>query len=118
MIVDRSDPDMPVIRVGGDLAYTTASPLRSEIDRELQAGPATLVLDFANLQFIDSTGLSIIVHTWREGLRDGVTLRLRAVPRFLETILDMTGVTNLLARSTSGDAPLGTEPDGQPTVTA
>ncbi|MEV6691903.1 STAS domain-containing protein [Micromonospora sp. NPDC051196] len=118
MSVDRSDPDVPVIRVGGDLAYTTASPLRTEIDRELLAGPAALVLDFADLQFIDSTGLSIIVHAWREGLRDGVTLRLRAVPRFLETILDMTGVTGLLARSISGDGPVSTEPDGQPTVTA
>ena len=118
MSVDRSDPDTPVIRVGGDLAYTTASPLRTEIDRELRAGPTALVLDFTDLQFIDSTGLSVIVHAWREGLRDGVTLRLQAVPRFLETILDMTGVTGLLARSMSGDEPASAGPDGQPTVTA
>ncbi|TCB94332.1 anti-sigma factor antagonist [Micromonospora zingiberis] len=109
---------MPVIRVGGDLAYTTASPLRTEVDRELRAGPAVLVLDFADLQFIDSTGLSVIVHAWRAGQQEGVTLRLCAVPRFLETILDMTGVTGLLARPVSGDGPVTTGPDGQPTATA
>ncbi|RIV41623.1 anti-sigma factor antagonist [Micromonospora radicis] len=118
MSVDRADPDTAVIRVSGDLAYTTASPLHAEIDRALQARPGLLVLDFAGLQFIDSTGLSVIVHAWREGQKSGIVLRLRAVPRFLETILDMTGVTGLLARPVGPGAPVTSEPDGQPTVTA
>ncbi|MFF5216871.1 STAS domain-containing protein [Micromonospora sp. NPDC000442] len=108
MSVDRSNPDAPVIKVVGDLAYTTAAPLRAEIDRLMSTDPTTLVLDFGGLQFIDSTGLSVIVHSWREGQQRGIRLRLRTVPRFLETILDMTGVTGLLAR----------EPDDQAPVTA
>jgi anti-anti-sigma factor len=113
MSVDRSDPDASVITVVGDLAYTTAAPLRAEIDRLMSAVPATLVLDFGGLKFIDSTGLSVIVHAWRECQQRGLRLRLKAVPRFLETILDMTGVTGLLARE-----PAGSEPDGQSPVTA
>ncbi|MFI7553406.1 STAS domain-containing protein [Micromonospora sediminimaris] len=113
MSVDRSDPDAPVIKVVGDLAYTTAAPLQAEIDRWMSTDPRTLVLDFGGLQFIDSTGLSVIVHAWREGQQRSVRLRLRAVPRFLETILGMTGVTSLLARE-----PAGTEPDDQSPVTA
>ncbi|WBB51376.1 STAS domain-containing protein [Verrucosispora sp. WMMA2044] len=102
-----------MIRVVGDLAYTTAAPLRAEIDRTMGTDPTTLVLDFGGLQFIDSTGLSVIVHAWREAQQRSVRLRLRAVPRFLETILDMTGVTGLLSRE-----PASTEPDGQTPVTA
>ncbi|WP_307868342.1 STAS domain-containing protein [Micromonospora sp. C95] len=102
-----------MIRVVGDLAYTTAAPLRAEIDRTMGTAPTTLELDFGGLQFIDSTGLAVIVHAWREGQQRGIRLRLRAVPRFLGTILDMTGVTGLLARE-----PDGTEPDGQSPVTA
>ncbi|MER6755325.1 STAS domain-containing protein [Micromonospora echinofusca] len=101
MTVDRSDPATAHIRVGGDLAYTTAGPLRAEVDRVLADAPATLVLDFSDLLFIDSTGLGVIVHAWREGQQCGTALRLHAVPRFLGTILDMTGVTGLL------DRPLG-----------
>ncbi|WP_263407318.1 STAS domain-containing protein [Micromonospora craniellae] len=108
---------MPVIRVGGDLAYTTATPLRMEVDRLLGTDPATLVFDFTELQFIDSTGLSVIVHAWREGQQHGSTVQLSAVPRFLETILDMTGVTGLLARPV-GDGGPATGPQGQPTITA
>ncbi|WBC15599.1 STAS domain-containing protein [Micromonospora sp. WMMA1998] len=96
--MDRSDPSVPVVRVGGDLAYATAAPLRAEIDRLLAERPRALVLDFGDLLFLDSTGLSVIVHAWREGQHAGTAIELRAVPRFLETILDMTGVTGLLQR--------------------
>ncbi|MFR9776854.1 STAS domain-containing protein [Micromonospora sp. MS34] len=96
--VDRSNPATPVIRVDGDLAFATAAPLRTEVDRLLAASPGTLVLDFADLLFIDSTGLSVIVHAWREGQQGGTAIELRDTPRFLDTILDMTGVTGLLAR--------------------
>ncbi|MEU0960092.1 STAS domain-containing protein [Micromonospora aurantiaca (nom. illeg.)] len=103
--MDRSNPAVPVVVVGGDLAYATAGPLRAEIDRLLTARPTTLVFDFGDLQFMDSTGLSVIVHAWREGQHAGTAIELRAVPRFLETILDLTGVTGLLDRSPVDDAP-------------
>ncbi|WP_307826129.1 STAS domain-containing protein [Micromonospora humida] len=98
MSVDRSDPGAPVLSVGGELAYATSRPVRVEVDRVLVERPAVVVFDFSGLTFIDSTGLSVIVHAWREGQRVGTLVRLRAVPRFLTTILDMTGITGLLAR--------------------
>ncbi|MCI4061081.1 STAS domain-containing protein [Micromonospora sp. R77] len=101
--VDRTDPHAPVVLIGGDLAFTTAAPLRTEVDRLLAEAPPVIVLDFADLLFIDSTGLAVIVHAWREGQQGGTALRLRATPRFLETILDMTGVTGLLARPQPGE---------------
>ncbi|MGC1211627.1 MAG: STAS domain-containing protein [Micromonospora sp.] len=96
--VDPSDPGAPVIKVGGDLAFTTAAPVRAEVDRLLAERPPAIVLDFGELLFIDSTGLSVIVHAWREGQQSGTAIRLLDTPRFLETILDMTGVSGLLAR--------------------
>ncbi|WP_434740208.1 STAS domain-containing protein [Micromonospora sp. SH-82] len=100
--VDHTDPDAPVIRIGGDLAYATARPLRVEVERMLATHPSTIVLDFADLLFIDSTGLSVIVHAWREGQPAGTAIVLQSTPRFLDTILDMTGVTGLLARPLLG----------------
>lgn len=107
MSVDRSDPDMPLIRVGGDLAYLTAAPLRAEVDRVLAEAPRGIVLDFADLVFIDNSGLGVIVHAWREGQEVGTTLRLRAVPRFLATILDITGVAALLDRPLPATSTVG-----------
>ncbi|MET7470818.1 STAS domain-containing protein [Micromonospora sp. NPDC005686] len=103
--VDRSDPAVPELVVGGELAYATTGPLRAEIDRLLAGRPRTLVFDFGDLEFMDSSGLSVIVHAWREGQQAGTAIELRAVPRFLETILDLTGVTGLLDRAPVDDTP-------------
>ncbi|TDC66829.1 anti-sigma factor antagonist [Micromonospora sp. KC207] len=119
MSVDLSDPDAPLIRVGGDLAFTTAAPLRREVDRQLAGRPSVLVLDFAGLRFIDSTGLSVIVHAWREGQQCDTAIRLRSTPRFLDTILDMTGVTGLLARSLpDGERSYGASGSRRPAASA
>ncbi|WP_435208755.1 STAS domain-containing protein [Micromonospora sp. bgisy143] len=112
MSVDRSDPDVPLIRVGGELAYATSAPLQAEVDRILADAPRAIVLDFADLVFIDSTGLAVIVHAWREGQAIGAALRLRAVPRFLATILDITGVATLIGRPLPSTGP-GVGPDAE-----
>ncbi|NJP35537.1 STAS domain-containing protein [Micromonospora sp. HSS6-12] len=118
MAVDRSNPDAPLIRVTGDLAYTTAGPLRNEVDRILAELPPALVFDFADLHFIDSTGLGVIVHAWREGQTGGTVIELRTVPRFLETILDLTGVAGLLARPVTDNGPDTGDPAERPVAPA
>lgn len=96
--VDDSDPEAPLINVAGDLDFTTAAPLRTALEHVLASRPPALVLDFGGLVFIDSTGLAVIVHAWREGHQHGTAIRLRSTPRFLKTILDITGVSGLLTR--------------------
>jgi anti-anti-sigma factor len=105
--VDTGAPDAPVVLVGGDLDYGNAARLRSTVERLLDEAPRTIVLDFAGLTFMDSTGLSIIVQAWQEGTEHGTLIQLRSTPRFLESILDITGVGSLLSRQSraagSGD---------------
>lgn len=105
MSIDDSDATAPLVTVAGDLDFTTAAPLRAALDHLLAARPSTIVLDFDGLLFIDSTGLAVIVHTWQQGHQNGTVIRLRAVPRFLATILDLTGVSGLLSRPAREDEP-------------
>jgi stage II sporulation protein AA (anti-sigma F factor antagonist) len=98
MSIDDSDSAAPLIRIAGDLDFTTAAPLRTALDHLLTSRPPAIVLDFGGLLFIDSTGLAVIVHAWRVGHQQGTVIRLRDTPRFLDTILDITGVNGLLAR--------------------
>ncbi|WP_176738417.1 STAS domain-containing protein [Micromonospora pallida] len=103
MSIDDSDSTAPLVTVAGDLDFTTATPLRTALDHLLTSQPSTIVLDFGGLLFIDSTGLAVIVHAWREGHQNSTVIRLRSTPRFLETILDITGVNGLLARASRED---------------
>ena len=100
--VDTATPEAPVVEISGDLEFTSAAKLRVEVERLLAEAPPRIVLDFAQLRFMDSTGLSVIVQAWQEGSTTGTVIELRSTPRFLDTILDITGVSSLLARSAQG----------------
>ncbi|SNT45595.1 anti-anti-sigma factor [Asanoa hainanensis] len=91
-----------VVTVRGDLDFPCADILRVALASALDRGPATLTIDVERLTFIDSTGLAVLVHAWRRGQEAGVPVTLRSVPRFLASILDITGVGELLARPAAG----------------
>lgn len=98
LMVDVTDGADAVITVRGELDFPCADVLRVALTAALDRAPATLTLDVERLTFIDSTGLAVLVHAWRRGQEAGVPVTLRAVPPFLTSILDITGVGELLAR--------------------
>ncbi|MEV4535479.1 STAS domain-containing protein [Asanoa sp. NPDC049518] len=92
-----------VVTVRGDLDFPCADILRVALTTALDRGPASLTVDVEQLTFIDSTGLAVLVHAWQRGQELGVPVTLRSVPRFLTSILDITGVGELMTRSTVTD---------------
>ncbi|MFC7549900.1 STAS domain-containing protein [Plantactinospora sp. GCM10030261] len=98
LTADTSEPTCPVVLVGGDLDFQTSGGLWVELERLIETGPGRLVIDTTALRFVDSTGLSVIVRAWRACQEAGILLTLRGVPAFLENILRITGVAELLAR--------------------
>jgi anti-sigma B factor antagonist len=57
----RSESDRVVIRLEGELDMANAPRLRATIEEADLDGRSMLVLDMQQLQFIDSTGLRIIL---------------------------------------------------------
>jgi anti-anti-sigma factor len=98
LVVDVRDGVDTVVTVRGDLDFPCADVLRMALTAALDRGPATLTVDVERLTFIDSTGLAVLVHAWRRGQEAGVPVALRSAPPFLTSILDITGVGELLAR--------------------
>ncbi|WP_232534195.1 STAS domain-containing protein [Plantactinospora sp. KBS50] len=99
-----TDAGHPALLVGGDLDYCTAPALWAELHGMIDQAPHRLTLDVADLRFVDSTGLAVIVQAWRACQESGTVLGLRTVPRFLESILRITGVAELLARQSQHQA--------------
>ncbi|WFE28625.1 STAS domain-containing protein [Solwaraspora sp. WMMD791] len=98
MTTDTNAPQDAVLRLAGDLDFQTAALVHQQVDLALAARPAQLVLDLRGLTFIDSTGLAAIVYAWRVAQEQQATVRLHEVPAFLASVLDITGVGELLAR--------------------
>ncbi len=89
------DGDHRVIRVGGELDLATVPTLVQELDEAMKpADGAAIVVDLSDLEFIDSTGIAVLVRAMGEDGDDGSS-RLRFVPSRADgvnRVLKMTGV--------------------------
>ncbi|MFJ4622933.1 STAS domain-containing protein [Streptomyces sp. NPDC088812] len=74
-----------------------------------------LVLDLAQVDFLDSTGLSTLIGLWHAAEGAGGSLVLAAVPNRLERRITTTGLSLILpVHATVADAPSGRGTDGSP----
>ena len=78
-----------------DLALGAAAA-RGDRGSVVEAGATRVELDLSGCEFLDSTGLSLLVTTHRRLAADGGALRLRGVHGQVASVLDMSGVTDLL----------------------
>jgi anti-sigma B factor antagonist len=88
--------DTATVVVAGELDLATAPRLREHLEALAQTGPAAIVLDLGGLTFMDSTGVSLLLATWRGAERRGVRLSLTRVPDDVLRLLELCGVAALL----------------------
>ena len=76
--ISEDDPDerTRVLTATGEVHVSTAPQLAESLDAALDAGRTRLVLDFSGVQFIDSTGLSVLLNALRRLSRDDGALSL------------------------------------------
>ncbi|CAL9358284.1 hypothetical protein SUDANB108_00607 [Streptomyces sp. enrichment culture] len=108
---DREPPTLTV-RVGGELDYDTCGEFVDAVVRELYDATELrdVRLDFTDLAWIDSSGLSALLMIHRHTSTAGTILHLDHRPEFLERMLELT---NVLDHLTAPAAPAGIEADGR-----
>ncbi|MEU9547539.1 STAS domain-containing protein [Streptomyces werraensis] len=84
-----------VIVVTGDVDLHTAPVLRAEALTAMTQGARHLVLDMAEVDFVDSTGLSTLI-VLLHAAQAGGSLRVASVPERLVRMVTMTGIAELL----------------------
>ncbi|WP_406718222.1 STAS domain-containing protein [Streptomyces althioticus] len=85
-----------VIVVSGDVDLHTAPLLRVEALTAMTRGARHLVLDMAEVDFVDSTGLSTLIVLLHATHEPGGSLRVARVPERLVRMVTMTGIAELL----------------------
>ncbi|MBA9005135.1 MULTISPECIES: STAS domain-containing protein [Thermomonospora] len=89
----------PVVHVAGEIDLHTAQLLRTrliEIGRDLPAaGPARLVVDFADVAFCDATGLGALVGVHNDLRARGGELALARVRPAQRRLFQVTGLDRL-----------------------
>ena len=85
------DAGSRVIRVSGELDLSTVPSLEQELEAALERPEGGVVVDLSDLEFIDSTGIAVLVRAMGE---EGES-RLKFVPTrsaAVARVLEMTGV--------------------------
>lgn len=67
---EELDGGIRVFTVRGELDMNTASELEQALDGALEDEEAAVMLDLSKCEFIDSTGIALIVRTWQRLDRD------------------------------------------------
>lgn len=85
-----------LIEVSGELDLASGPTLESELDKFSAPETTLVIVDLRRLEFMDSTGLSIIVRAHQRLSQDGCELGLvRGSPQ-VQRLLDLTGVAERL----------------------
>jgi anti-anti-sigma factor len=61
----RLDDGVRVIAVRGELDLSTASDLEGPLDDAIASGDTSVLIDLSECEFIDSTGIALIVRAWQ-----------------------------------------------------
>jgi stage II sporulation protein AA (anti-sigma F factor antagonist) len=97
--------------VRGELDMNTAPELERQLEDALADPTASVVLDLCDCEFIDSTGIALIVRTWQQLDRNAGGAGLGRVVlcshnHQVRRLLEITGVENSISMHEQRDAAL------------
>jgi len=82
-----------VFHLHGQLAMKDTVALRQAVQKVMAEKPDSLVFDLQDLQYLDSSGIALLLHTQKGMQAQGKRLRLRSMNQEIQTIF---AVANLL----------------------
>jgi anti-sigma B factor antagonist len=108
-----------VVSVGGEIDLGTAAELGDHLVTAMQDAGPDLVLDLADVSFMDSTGLKVLLAAHQRLQRVGGHLALAAAGRSVRRVLTVTGLDQtFLVAETVGEALAALHPDAAPRAAA
>jgi anti-sigma B factor antagonist len=114
MTIDVRD-DLAVVTPPGDVDLETTADLRAAlIGVLLREAVSHVVVDLRRADFLDSTGIGVLVAAYRAGERRGVTVRVANAGPLVTSVLTIVGLYATLTAPVEPAAP----PDAGPHVPA
>jgi anti-anti-sigma factor len=99
----RTEQDRVVLALHGELDLVGAPLLQSEIESEAVAAAGLIVLDLEDLQFIDSSGLRVILSANERARERGQGFALTRGSPQVQRLLSIAGVSGHLQIISSPD---------------
>lgn len=85
-----------LLRLAGELDMATAPGLRDALHLALEVAPSVLAVDLAELTFVDSTGIGVLLTAARRAEAAGCPFVVRSPRRAVLKVLRLTGVERVM----------------------
>jgi anti-sigma B factor antagonist len=105
----RNQGEATVIAVSGELDLASSPALQEELDRVAASDATLLIIDLRDLDFMDSTGLSVLVRAHQRIEEQGRQLAMVKGPQQVQRLLSLTGVADRLTLVDAPEELLGAE---------
>lgn len=97
MLQSIRDGDRLIVRLAGELDHYCAQTVRRELDMMISdRSVRTLVLDFTTLQFMDSSGIGVILGRYRQMRDRGGQVGVIHMNRHIARIFHMSGMDRVI----------------------
>ncbi len=97
LTVEVTEDDPVVLRLRGDLDPHTSPYLQELVDERVEGGANAVVLDMAEVSFVDSAGLRVLADSHRRLTAAGGSLVVRNPTSGLQKLLAVTGLADHIA---------------------
>lgn len=87
------------VQLSGDLDHNTAAQIRNDLDA-LIADPAVnrLVLDLSGLQFMDSSGIGMMIGRYKTMIRRGGSIAVRTGSSQVDRLMELSGLYQIIEK--------------------
>ncbi len=94
-----------LVQLFGELDVAAVSDLQAELDRIQAGGCREVVVDLSELDFMDSTGLHLLLRLDATCTREGIRLQLVPGPAAVQRLFEVTGTDGRFDFIEPPDAP-------------
>jgi anti-anti-sigma factor len=92
----KSDENALVLTVSGELDLATCPELEEQLGQAFASGAKLVIVDLRELEFIDSTGLSVLVKAHQQAQESGARFGLVNGGSQVRRLLSLTGLAERL----------------------
>jgi anti-sigma B factor antagonist len=93
----RLEDDVAIVDVNGDIDVLTSGALRDRLLAVAGQGHDGLVVNLGDVEFIDSTGIGVLIGVWRRVQAGRGAFALAAPSRRTRRIFDIAGVSKVFS---------------------
>ena len=114
LTIDLSQSDSYwMLKLGGDLDYGECASFRMSIDRILKSSPPSTIVDLSDLEYLDSSGLGLLLSLSKEYGAQGGRLVL-VTNETVDNILSLTRLNGIFSTSSTTEEARATLGESNP----